>query len=141
MSREIKFRGKDAFRGQWVYGYLAMLDETSWGLLGKIYRHEEEEITTSVDGNTIGQFTGLFDANKKPIYEGDIICDEFNNLHLIRYSDDTASFTATLAQYVGNKYAERGMTPGIEQRWIDEFKKVVVGNIHDNPEMLKGGER
>lgn len=64
--REIKFRGKRLDNGKWVYGYLA--DEN---YINDINTFDLSSI--EVDSDTVGQYTGLNDANGKEIYEGDII--------------------------------------------------------------------
>lgn len=66
MNREIKFRGKRIDNGEWVYGYLADED----------YINDIDSIDLSsieVDKDTIGQFTGLFDKSSKEVYEYDYI--------------------------------------------------------------------
>ena len=130
--RTIKFRGKGVLRGQWAYGLLAMLDETSWGLLGKIYSHEDEEITTIIDGNTIGQFTGLFDINGKEIYEGDILA-----LAGVETERLEVRFVRGVFAFLWGGNLE-------EEAPIDQPTHCcveVIGNIHDNPELLKGGDQ
>jgi len=146
--REIKFRGKSTNPNhEWVYGDLIHRLDGS-----PIIRHNlhteikhGDEVTVwqedTVKTKTVGQFTGLHDKNGKEIYEGDIIQGEYNHSYLIRYSEDEAMFTGTLVEYVGNKYAERSNTGEVKQKWIDEFNKIVIGNIHDDPELLKGGEK
>ena len=88
--------------------------------------------TLGVDDNTVGQFTGLYDRNGKEIYEGDIIIsDEYKHTrHYVRYMESEAMFVAMI---IGSSLEEYC---GIRQSWIDKFSKRVVGNIHDNPELL-----
>ena len=92
------------------------------------------ELQHRVDAETIGQFTGLHDKNGKEIYEGDIIRaygskgDEIK--HIVEYSDKEAMFCTKLigAEMLGGS---------ITQRWLNEFEFEVIGNIYDNPELLK----
>ena len=77
--REIKFRGKRIDNGEWVYGYyiedglnnhyiVEIKDNKDKDYYyGKTYRYVE------VIPETIGQFTGVYDKNNTPIYEGDLI--------------------------------------------------------------------
>ena len=95
---------------------------------------------TAVIDDTVGQFTGLHDKNGKEIYEGDVIQGEYDYKHLIRYDEQRAQFTATLLEYVGDKIFDKSNAGNVYQQWIDEFKKAVVGNIHDNPDLLKGDQ-
>lgn len=69
--REIKFRGKRADNGEWVYGYLEKHENIlyqQYFAIGDGYNN-----ITPINENTIGQFTGLYDKNGKGIYEGDVV--------------------------------------------------------------------
>lgn len=133
--REIKFRGKRADNGEWVYGDLMQFYNNGHRMNSvAIWSTQVDEVLT----NTVGQFTGLHDKNGKEIYEGDIIRtygskgDEIK--HTVCYSDNEAMFCTKLigADMLGG---------GITQRWLDEFEFEVIGNKWDNPELLKGGEK
>lgn len=66
MKREILFRGRNIDTGEWVYGDL---------LTGNRIVHpgERDLLSTDVDQDTVGQFTGATDKNSVKIFEGDII--------------------------------------------------------------------
>lgn len=133
MNRKIKFRGNDYESNEWLYGNLIQRAGRFPGIMfdyeynGKIYYAEHP-----VKQETVGQFTGLHDKNGKEIYEGDILLDGYAKYE-VWYSEDRAGFIAemidpqnNLVDYLGGYDTERIMT--------------VIGNIHDNPELLKGGE-
>lgn len=139
MNREIKFRGKRIANAEWCYGSLLIWANGECTILEKsdssnaVWKRE-------VDPNTVGQFTGLYDADGKGIYEGDIIKSGYDNIHhIISYNENLGAFVATMI----NRYMYN--TDGLktechaEQRWITEWHKTIVGNIHDNPELMKGG--
>ena len=133
MAREIKFRGRNILNNDWMYGDLIHDDEHC-----RVYVYPRDagplELKHRVDAETIGQFTGLHDKNGKEIYEGDIIRaygskgDEIK--HIVEYSDKEAMFCTKLigAEMLGGS---------ITQRWLNEFEFEVIGNIYDNPELLK----
>ena len=140
MNREIKFRGKSIGTGEWLYGYLFNFGNRdplnipcicacipTWKDALNIYQ---------VHSDTIGQYTGLTDKNGKEIYEGDIIYQEAMFLGVVcisaRYgiSIQKESSTWSLRNFVFDSDFDTGMFPDIEVR----------GNLHDNPELIKGGQ-
>ena len=128
--REILFRGKRIDNGEWVEGYFVNL----W--LMHYQKHQpiitdNNAVSYDVDLSTVGQYTGLTDKNGKRIFEGDIVkTDKFsepNKQYIIKYD---LQFGAFIGQDRYNLYfvtfdGDSG-----------EFE--VIGNIHDNPEFLKG---
>lgn len=124
--RKIKFRGRD-FAGLWHIGDLIHNDDDLLIRNGCL--------STFIENETAGQFTGLYDKNGNEIYEGDIIASEGYRQarHYVRYLEDEAMF---IAMIIGSPLQEWCM---VRQSWIDKFGKRIIGNIHDNPELLKGG--
>ena len=128
--RDIIFRGKRIDNGEWVEGYFVNL----W--LMHYQKHQpiitdNNAVSYDVDPSTVGQYTGLCDKNGKKIFEGDIVkTDKFsepNKQYIIKYD---LQFGAFIGQDRYNLYfvtfdGDSG-----------EFE--VIGNIHDNPELLKG---
>lgn len=117
--RTIKFRGKIIDNGEWIIGDLIQATNGIIHILPiESYRWKDNEI---VDPQTIGQFTGLFDKNGKEIFEGDII--EEGNV----YFDDLY-----LGFFVKGDFVE-----GEHKPLYDIHLPEIIGNIFDNPELLK----
>ena len=144
-EREILFRGKRTYNGEWIEGiYCPYI----WAMFFK--RSEKPHIIIlsddkNIDGlwcevlpETVGQFTGLTDKNGKRIFEGDICrFKRFNDVHIgkIVFNATTASFVMWYQPIVG-AYGEKA-TQKMLLSVCDDIE--VIGNIHDNPELL-GGE-
>lgn len=130
--RIIKFRGKRIKNGEWLYGDLMQDDRGGYYVFSIDCDGLHKE--NKVDTDTIGQFTGLFDKNDKEIYEGDIvkiksqICGDL--FYEVVYSIDEAAFAMKMDGNAVYRYFEE-----IAEGRMTE----VIGNIHDNPEILKGG--
>ena len=127
--REIKFRGKRLDNGEWLYGSLVILNG----------RYFIFDYVNEVDPTTVGEFTGLKDKNGKEIYEGDVIrsplSEDKTRPHRIFYHTGNAAFMGALVDRKELCYLR------LDQDWIYKFGKEVIGNIHDNLELLKGGEQ
>ena len=125
--RKIKFRGRD-FAGLWHIGDLIHNDDDLLIRNGCL--------STYIENETAGQFTGITDKNGKEIYEGDIIgCHNPDIKHLIFYNEKQGRFMAALNGDIDNDFV--GVCGLDDSCW--NASKEVIGNIHDNPELLKGG--
>lgn len=130
--REILFRGKREDNGEWIKG--SFWDEIP-GELGAI-AHYGSCIFHHVDLETVGQFTGLTDKNGKKIFDGDIV-RHWNG------SDDGYDTGRVFwdAAYCGWRRTTDGT---FHNRIVDTYRMSlkccyeVIGNIHDNPELLEG---
>jgi uncharacterized phage protein (TIGR01671 family) len=132
--REIRFRGKDMDSGEWRYGSLTTYPN---GRCEIVVFDNGEILEYEVDADSVGQFTGVLDKNGKEIYEGDIIrgnCGNGEVRHLISFYDMIASFVAEmLPDNDINDYCS------LSQIWVLKYNKEVIGNIHDNPNLLTDG--
>ena len=133
--REIKFRGKHITTGEWLYG--SHYDDCGEEYIlpnmpGSAVDYEDYQ----VDPNTVGQYTGLKDKNGKEIYEGDILTNERGDiLHVVAYSEEEARFVGIIPSL--KEKSGKPFTTGLNQPWLTNKEKKFIGNIHDNPELLK----
>ena len=128
--REILFRGKRVDNNEWVYGFLSKSRGNNH-FLSLCIDHEENGVMLSsiVEPETIGQYTGLNDKNGKKIFEGDIV--RYNGeKHIVVF--ETRGETG----YFGIKidHIETwGFCLSVPAKLME-----VIGNIHDNPELAEG---
>ena len=140
MAREILFRGRRKDNGEWVTG-TPFIFEDRCKMIQAVAVHpdfvDEGNVYYSegfpVDPETVGQYTGLTDKNGKRIFEGDIIQKKYNdgvrNLFWLSWSDYYSSF-----MLMNNCGYENFPAMGFN------LETEVIGNIHDNPELLNGTE-
>ena len=136
--REILFRGKIVDGGEWLYGhYVHQYGADMIYLLDGVDREYGFDYY-HIDEETVGQYTGLTDNNDKKIFEGDIIS------HFIKYLgqrvEATVEYDNQFASYVCNYTFENKICNAFLCDWVDGNGVEIIGNIHDNPELLKEGE-
>lgn len=136
MKREILFRGKRK-NGQWVYGSLVVSENIAPAIYYEVGKGLAKQLDWCyVTPDTIGQYTGLKDKNKNKnknrskIFEGDILTGR-NCRFVVKYDERQAEFVAV------NSTLPNGFGLPMSQTWIDETNKIICGNIHDNPELIK----
>lgn len=131
--RKMLFRGKRIDNGEWVEGYLLLKyfhesPRTRFVIQYKTKYNPEmwqpEYAVAEIIPETVGQYIGLCDKNGKEIFEGDIIRIEFNNTTAYVVFEGM-SWQAVIPKY---EYRHR-----LEELMVYE----VIGNIHDNPELLE----
>ena len=127
MNRTIKFRGKRVDKNAWVYGSLLVHS----GRVEILVAYSENILDYDihvVHPETVGQFTGLLDKDGKEIYEGDFTHHDAHDVNcLIKWIDKYACFAGEQIGYVE--------TLAFYQ-FIDQHNLVVIGNIHDNQELI-----
>jgi len=155
----IEFRGKRLHDGLWVYGCPLVVDTEKRKVamivtLHDFYPDVLTKVTTSVDFNTLGQFTGLHDKNGKPIFEGDLIKHR-NKIVRVQFYRGAFGYTNMVhVPMLGLKenyhlefipfYASDDNQDAFrfeDGTVFDTDYCEVIGNIHDNTELIeKGGE-
>jgi hypothetical protein len=142
--REIKFRGKRQWNNEWLVGNL-IIDKSGKKYIvpckyfeadGHHLSYEDDTDTpVFVDQESVGQFTGLHDKNGKEIYEGDILGFKENNSVFWHVHWDENKYDLP----VGFVFGCFGMTSTYPQYMHPDIKVLeVIGNIHENPELLNG---
>ena len=124
--RQIKFRAKALANGHWVYGNLIKRSDDCVSI-----RNSKSE--PWVDPETVGQFTGLTDCNGKEIYEGDIVRIDGVETPLVVVWDEYCACFSAVDYNEFNSFAHSDIS------WwnFPQHRRVtIIGNIHDNPELL-----
>lgn len=130
--RVILFRGKRIDNGEWVYGVPTKDSHGEMVMVESIFECDEYNCRGAnclyVDENTVGQYTGLTDKNGTKIFEGDIVKIKgkiryiFYGISSFRHTN-YGEYAAELQNVFTMKYCE------------------VIGNIYDDPELLRGDRK
>lgn len=145
--REILFCGKRIDNGEWVVGYyMKHINRTPCAINDSVKEKDVEHIIfydafsdwnmprgiewTYIDPATLIQYTGLTDKNGKRIFEGDLITIPGSKRQGLPAPVKWSNFDARF------EISRRGFNPICLDG--DEGIYEVIGNIHDNPELLEG---
>ena len=136
--REIIFRAKNFNNGVWIQGYYVRLN----GNKHFIYTGQSDVDCGNyypdyypVAAKTVGQFTGLTDKKGTKIFEGDILQTE-DRIVVVEWHSPSASWDSKFVKYLDPR--ESWWTGILCSQW-GEYA-AVIGNIHDNPELLGGAD-
>lgn len=146
--REILFKAKRIDNGEWIVGCLINLDDDTFRIATSCLQNEADELllvcSYEVDPSTICQFTGLTDKNGQKIWENDVVkCIDKNSdsefIAVVEFGNPNSfySWGYQLKHIKGDK-------PNLDiLLWIDMEETgatcEVIGNLFDNPQLLKGG--
>lgn len=134
--REILFRGKREENGKWAEGYYLTVKNNYMGVEKSVIITPEN---AAINGNgdlggmwivipeTVGQYTGLTDKNGKKIFEGDIVITNTTSYEFIGCIAHSAKYVRFVC------VTSHNIPYSIDSR----FKYEIIGNIFDNPELLK----
>lgn len=149
MKKEVLFRGKSMINNKWYEGQLVSTNErkvvfliTGTPIIFDYTGDEDEDLTfykwQQVYPETISQFTGILDKNKKKIFEGDIVAPYIFRNH--------KNYKLEVIRDYGG-FGLKANKPFLPRfKYLHEFANkcktahteiVIIGNIHDNPELLK----
>ena len=143
--REILFRGKTFSSDEWVEGCLLYPVD----MFTMICVPESREKTNfdfmhcTVDPETVGQFTGLYDKNGKRIFEGDVVRTQPFYDRVYSRKGKTKTHVGVVEHYIFPEYRSEWRVSIKDYQgfsvcdWSAFYQCEVIGNIHDNPELLE----
>lgn len=142
MNEKFLSRGKREDNGEWVTGYYVKLPE----------HHIIFDLDGDVDyiiPETVGRCTSLTDKNGKMIFEGDILQTgeyrftvKFGKCGGVKNVDHEVGYIGFYVIPIGKDselFIESGVRTDILY-WLNAYEVYVIGNIHDNPELIGGTE-
>lgn len=120
--RDIEFRGRRLENGKWIFGSLlnfnGYYEIADWNTVD-CGRYD-------VDPATVGQYTGFMDKNAIKVYEGDVLTDKFESIGVVEWQNGC---------FVVN-FGDVDVFQ-ISDCFDDSYQMWVIGNVHNNPELLK----
>lgn len=151
--REILFRGKGLNTGKWIEGfYVYHINRTPSPIGDELRLDDEEHLIVKdafsdwnmprgidcyhVDPKTVGQYTGLKDRNGKGIFDGDIVeCwgEGVKAQGAVQQRQD--------GLWIIYPAWQKSIMWGLCPNEYGHTSVEVIGNIHDNPELINGGTK
>ena len=128
MKREILFRGRIVDDSRWIEGSFTIDCKGECEILHQLKTPHGGFQFLKVIPETVGQFTGMTDKNGTKIFEGDIVKEQYKSheiIYNVYWDEDYFAFRVKSKDY---------------SYYLDELvpsNSEVIGNIHDNKELLK----
>ena len=159
--RETKFRGFSDIFGRFIYGNLIkdknginyIIPFECFSADGHHLHYDGfDDMPVFIKQDTIGQFTGIYDKDRKAVYVGDII-KVFSNTgrYPVVFNSDVVFENGVFGIYDGYEYKElyslKEFLKATKTKYISDYGVVgiefepifkVIGNIYENPELLEG---
>ena len=133
--REILFRGKRTDTGKWIEGFYCRTPRWTLNNIPVSCIIKTDGIVFhEIIPETVGQYTGLTDKNGTKIFEGDILSGYLDDL----FPEEESRYEVIWHDY-GWHIRSNGFLDTPDNGWLKENFEV-IGNIHDNPELLEVAE-
>lgn len=145
-------RGQRIDKGEWVEGSLLKVTlngKTAYLIFGDNFRFIGNDVRALshalVDPDTVGECTGLRDKNGKLVFEGDILRIAQKGNGLGDYYFPPVEYPVKvvvrwdMCAWMWETLCEDKRFIGFPSAWC-HYECEIIGNIHDDPELLKGGE-
>ena len=133
-AREILFRGKRLDNGEWVEGFYNHLPCGRFGadehMIQTVLENGKIGMLHDIDPSTVGQYTGMKDKNGKKVFEGDIVRKTNEGRHPEIFVANIRTCFYTIEEVYYSPF----------EHFTESCEYEIIGNTHDNPELLKGAE-
>lgn len=133
MQREILFKGKRADNGKWI------TDSETYICDGDgIWLSDENLNVVKVITETLGRYVGLTDKNGRKIYEGDIVKTKYYGKLSADGRVNFADYDVFEISYDKGAFCTNNNMRLFSLRTLNNSSWLeVIGNIHDNPELVR----
>ena len=135
--REILFKAKRIYNGEWVEGYYAFIDNVHYIYTGSLCNGGLYVVAErfEIDIDTLCQYTGLTEKNGKKIWENDIvICKQYVGGNFIDYHTEIGYVEMGYGSF--GLHRKQGYYRPFKD-WLEDYEYEVIGNIFDNPELWR----
>jgi uncharacterized phage protein (TIGR01671 family) len=145
--KTIKFRGKRVEDNEWVYGYyfhdtikkIHYIVTHELGVINAGFKPRKEDYILAfveVILETVGQYTGVTDINDVDIWEGDVLQSGIGMNFKWEVTFEDGAFLLEKLNHPKTKKKTVSQDFCCKDD-VELYELVVIGNIHDNPELLE----